>query len=286
MKKIYTYIVLVLTLASVTSCVIDHGNYRPEMKKKAVVVCESTIGVINDYMTFLDIALMLEEYLTTPDEYKPLILDTYLRRWRITPVGINWSIDAFGRRYYVYPGNKSINEVGSEWRITRLQEIYSEGEIPEASYDECTVSCNAENSYEVKIESTISRLYIVTDGNYTGDAEFTALVSPRAENRFLFNYRIEITGEYTVSRTNWSTSAMEEVLVGYTLDGSRQISNQSSYYNSYFTSATAEIESGRMGAPEPERDMITMRLSGSGDTYSLNILHNGEDINYPGYIPY
>ena len=284
MRKIYTYIVIISALTSITSCVIDHGDYRPDMKKKAVVVCESTIGVINDYMTFLDIGLVLDEYLMTPDEYKPLILDTYLRQWRITPVGENWSIEVSGRRYYVYPGDKSISEIGAEWRITRLQYSYSM-EI-EASYDECTILCNAENSYEVGMGNIISMIGTWTNDNYTGDADFIVSVSPRGENRFLFSYEVEISGEYIVSRTNWNTSAKEEVLIEYTLEGSRGTYAQGYYYKSYFVSATAEIESGKVGTPESERDNITVTLSGDGNIHNLNIVHNGEEIEYSGYAPY
>ena len=283
MRKIYTYIVVVLAL---TSCVIDHGDYRPDMKKKVVVVCEGTIGVINDYMTFLDIGLVLDEYLMTPDDYKPLILDTYLRQWRITPVGSNWSIEVSGRRYYVYPGDESISEIGSEWRITRLQDIYWGGDTSEISYDECAILCNAENSYEVRTGSIISRLDSGTGDNYIGDAGFTVSVSPGRENRFLFSYEIEIAGEYVVSRTNWDTSAEEDVLVGYSLEGLRRSSVMNSYYRCFFASATAEIKSGKVGALESERDNITVELSGDGNTHNLNIDYNGEKIYYSGYAPY
>ena len=124
MKRIYTYIiVIILTSALLTSCVIDDGSHY-EVRSRAIVICERTVDVMQDYMLFADVPFMFNEYLKTEDQYKSLLLDSHMKGWKITPDGNNWSITLHGRRYIIYPGAKPIDEVGSEWRIARLHGYY------------------------------------------------------------------------------------------------------------------------------------------------------------------
>ena len=275
MRKRHTYIVtIVLILASVTSCFQIDEKFDYKRPSKATIVCERTVSVIQEYMIFVDIVLMFNEYLKTGDDYKPLLLESHMKGWGITPDGNNWSITLQGRRYTIYPGAKPINEVGSEWRIARFRNndpIEGSGR----AFDLCYIRCNNENIYDVESEEIITSRF--DREVYNGPVNMVVERLPKGD-RFLLEYSIEALGEYHVKDSNNTASELRRAIVKYKFEGECAKFDYS-YMRVLITSGKAEIKSGKAEATESELDDIKLIYSNSNGNYgTMDITLNGERV--------
>ena len=279
MKKIYTcVVVIVLALASATSCVIDNGYYYERKSSRATVVCERTVDVMQDYMVFVDMALMFNEYLKTENDYKPLILASFMKGWTIVPVENNWSVSLQGRQYIIYPDNKPIDEVGSEWRVARAHANYSSSGI--GSFDLCYIRCRSENSYEVESENIITEQLYGGETYSSGSINMIVKRLPK-ESKFVLAYSVEASGEYDVLEYYGEGSSTKKVIVKYTFEGECSKFDYG-YMKPVFTYGKAEIKAGKAESPESEFDDIKLTFSNvDGSNYGslMNVTLNGKRVD-------
>ena len=265
--KIYRYITIVIVLALASSCVIDSGYYYAQ-KNRATVVCERTLGVIKDYMIFTDMALMFNEYLKTDNEYKLLVLSSHMKGWSVAPVDSHWSVTLQGRQYMIYPDDKPVNEVGSEWRVDRLLDHVA-GNV----YEHCYIRCVGENEYRVESDNIITRGY--SDEIYSGPVNMV-VKREIGEDRYVLAYSLEASGEYVVDRF-YRNSEEERVVVKYIFDG--KCAKYDSYSELSFTSGKADIKAGKVGTAESTFDDIKFIYSGGyGGYYNMTITLNGKRV--------
>jgi len=285
MKKIYTYImVIVFVLVSITSCVIDNGHYY-EQKSRATVVCERTVDVIQDYMIFVDMALMFNEYLKTENDYKPLVLASAMKEWTVVAVEGNWSVTLQGRQYIIYPDSKPIDEVGSVWRVTRVHINYHPAGGSE-THDLCYIRCSSENNYEVELEGIITRGLYGEDSYSSGPVDMTVKRVPQ-NDRFTLIYSVGTSGEFSVldfygGSSSVGTVINRRVIVKYTFEGECKKFDYGNMMKPVFTYGEAEIKAGKAEAAESEIDDIKLTFSNIGGSYypSMTITLNGERVDY------
>ena len=284
MKKIYTYImVIVLALVSITSCVIENG-YHYERKSRATLICEQTVDVMQDYMMFVDIALMFNEYLKTENDYKPLVLASYMKGWTVVAVEGNWSVTLQGRQYIIYPGSKPIDEVGSEWRVARAHDQNSSAGGSNL-FDLCHIRCSSENNYEVESDGIITKELYGGNSYCSGSVDMT--VKRLLQNdRFTLVYSVGASGEFSVLDSYGGSSSVgtvtnRKVVVKHSFEGECEKFDYG-YMKPVFTYGEAEIKAGKAEATESEIDDIEFTLSNLSGSYygSMTITLNGQRVEY------
>ena len=284
MKKIYTYIiVIILTSALLTSCVIE-SRHHYEMRNRAIVICERTVDVIQDYMIFVDMALMFNEYLKTEDDYKPLVLASSMKGWTVVAVEGNWSVTLQGRQYIIYPDSKPVDEVGSVWRVARAHNNYPAG--GSETFDLCYIRCSSENNYEVESEGIINRELYGDNSYSSGPVDMTVKRVPQ-NDRFTLVYSVGASGEFSVldsygGSLSVGTATNRRVIVKHTFEGECEKFDYGNMMKPVFTYGEAEIKAGKAEATESEIDDIELTFSNIGGSYypSMTITLNGERVDY------
>jgi len=276
MKKIYRYILIALAITGVTSCVVTDNEYIPRMKNRARLVCEHTLNVVEDHTEFVNIAMLFNEYIKTPDEYKLLVMDSHLRGWTIAQVENGFTLDNGQKKYYIFHGDRAIDEAGSEWRINRLQlGIYLEAE-QSVSYEECIIRYMELNKYNVTLSNI--KTYNYGEDIAEGSSDMICTLMPDLDNRFRIRYSFEAIGESIARKFSYGSiysSDTRGVKVIYTFRGKFQ--GVDSHIRS-IVSVEAQIQAGRVDSAESEFDNITMSFSES--YWDSRITLNGERIEY------